>query len=92
MSAHTPGPWLHGKSSDDIITPNGVGIASPCENYDEDQWQADARLIATAPELLAALRDVLPLAEAYLRHAPAHPDNGRLADARDAIAKATGRS
>ena len=73
MSAHTPGPWavttvgschgIHPAASDnerdDIcrITPH---------NYHPDGWpaakgeaEANARLIAAAPELLACLLDVL---------------------------------
>ena len=43
-----------------------------------------------APDLLAALRYMLPLAEAYLSGAPSHPDNAKLEDARAAIRKAKG--
>jgi hypothetical protein len=53
--------------------------------------KANARLIAAAPELLEALREVLPLAEAYLAKTPTHPDNAKLEDARDALQKAEGR-
>jgi hypothetical protein len=48
-------------------------------------------LLAAAPELLEALRDILPLAEAYLKSAPTHSDNAKLEDARAAIAKAEGK-
>ena len=33
-------------------------------------------------EALEALRAILPLAEAYLKGAPTHPDNAKLEDAR----------
>lgn len=49
----------------------------------------NARLFAAAPDLLGSLREILPLAEAYLKSAPGHPDNARLEDARAAIRKAT---
>lgn len=62
-TAHTPGPWLHGKTSDEIITPKGIGVAAPCDGYDEDQWAADATLIAAAPDLLDALKTALRLAD-----------------------------
>lgn len=60
MNKHTPGPWVEFRDADshDIIAPDGVHIArmeprnsaSPLEDQD-----ADARLIAAAPDLLAAL-------------------------------------
>jgi hypothetical protein len=86
---HTPGPWhwwkaeIDGKPVDDdrhvttLDGPNGNSIV-----YHDAQWRvsdANARLIAAAPDLLEALRDLLR-------------DNGL--NARDAalaaIAKATG--
>lgn len=51
----------------------------------------DAGLIARdhniAPKIAEALRLVLPLAKAYLKSAPTHPDNGKIADATDALAQ-----
>ena len=41
-----------------------------------------------APTLLAALDTVLPMAAAYLKSAPSHPDNAKLEDARAAIRQA----
>jgi hypothetical protein len=61
-----------------------------------EELRANARLIAAAPELLAALKDTLCLAEAYF---DALPDDGEAQDhymasviepARNAIAKAEG--
>lgn len=54
--------------------------------------EANASLIAAAPEMYEALRWVLPLAESYLAKAPGHPDNAKLESARAAIAKAEGQS
>lgn len=52
MTKHTPGPWTaDGEDSDWEINFNGISIA---EVYDE----ADARLIAAAPDMLAALEAV----------------------------------
>lgn len=39
-------------------------------------------------ELLATLKVILPLAEAYLNNAPSHPDNEKLEKARAVILKA----
>ncbi len=102
--AHTPGPWeVGGKVGlycDDVqITSNKepVAIAVPRRSYDimslarrsPAELSANARLIASAPELLEALEAVLPDLEHYVAtHGPG-PDK-RLAAARAAIAKARG--
>lgn len=57
----------------------------------QDMHQANAALVSAAPELYESLAALLPLAEAYLSSAPSHPDNGKLEDARAALAKAEGR-
>jgi hypothetical protein len=74
---HTPGPWSYDDSrkyySRRVVRMNGVivcamgehGIGAP----DEHEITANARLIAKAPELLAALRGILdnqsPLGDGY---------------------------
>lgn len=70
MSTHTPGPWRPGR-----------GLEGEClvraEQVDgqpyvalvfksNDDYEANARLIAAAPELLGLLIDVLPVLEADL--------------------------
>src|SRR5690606_2674260 len=52
--------------------------------------EANARLIAAAPELLEALEDLASLAEAAMREVGEYDIEAELADARAAIAKATG--
>lgn len=60
---HTDGPWCQGIEGPDharILGPNGEGI---CNVYgiaaaDPSQFYANACLIAAAPDLLEALRDV----------------------------------
>ena len=90
---HTPGPWkLDGAANTgdlDIISPTGRIAMLDCEfsEASEDVLTADARLIAASPELLAALQRALAAIEYY--HArEGSPET--LADARAAIAKATG--
>ena len=59
MGKHTPGPWAIGHSfTADIAIrePSGECVAVTCELC-EGEAEANARLIASAPELLAALRD-----------------------------------
>ena len=62
---HTPGPWYVGKYGDndsDVCAEGGPlicslrgGAADACDHTADD----DARLIAAAPELLAALRELV---------------------------------
>jgi len=86
---HTPGPWaargtnqLHNQG---VIDSEHEGMTvAVAYNFAED-----AALIAAAPDLLEALREVLPdLAHYVATHGPG-PDR-RLDKARDAIRKATG--
>lgn len=62
---HTPGPWTtdgNAHSGDlDVISPAGRITLIDCEFSDEPEevLTANARLIAAAPDLLAALMDVL---------------------------------
>lgn len=90
---HTPGPWYRTSSSPDgtvysadhtlIVPLQPIGYTS------KDQW-ANARLIAAAPELLAALRDVVAQIAAYDH---LHGKNSCMIDdgpALSAIATATG--
>ena len=60
---HTPGPWAlyFQHMSSPVICPGGkpstilAGIRS-----DTECWEADARLIAAAPELLSVLNEAIP--------------------------------
>ena len=82
---HTPGPW-------EVREHEGLfAIAHPTgwvlESNDEQQDRTDARLIAAAPDLLAALNDLL-------YELPRHSGGlqaKRIVAARDAIQKATGK-
>lgn len=88
---HTPGPWhvegqyIHGPDGNRFLAVAGDG-----------EGIANARLIAAAPELLAALEDQVNCWEAMLEHALRLEDSGMayscrnaLHHARAAIAKAT---
>lgn len=60
---HTPGPWTYRLSIDgricgDVRGPAGRFVADIGAHEESD---ANARLIASAPDLLAALRDALDL-------------------------------
>ena len=97
---HTPGPWVYAIPGDSFIA-SSVGImicrrpsetASP---HGKKNWDANARLIAAAPDLLAALESILGahdtknngayMGEAVLCHHYAET-------AREAIALARGES
>lgn len=63
MSKHTPGPWeVSTNGTDwDVCAPDGGDMLVDlrgCENA-----EANARLIAAAPDLLAALRDLVQYAD-----------------------------
>ena len=81
---HTPGPWEVDGIGQVIVPARPPAWRTLADVYsvhgDEDQADADARLIAAAPELLAALEDLLPYLE----------DCRMDAGARAAIAKAKG--
>ena len=90
---HAPGPWAVGfQTTDDsaqIISADGQHLAT-VEQY---PLAPNARLIAAAPELLAALQLLLPVAEAFEKQASKGAGGRRggpvFAKARAAIAKAT---
>ena len=91
---HTPGPWekadgtdgitrgirgWHGPERVNVINWNGISRATSVTG------QANARLIAAAPDLLEALQWVVLRTEEG-----GYPDGKCLKEARTAIAKATG--
>lgn len=101
--SHTPGPWQWDPPDEEIhygmiihehdLGTIDIAIVEPGPLGDETQWEANATLIAAAPELLEAL-------DALLRHHQtaafaAHdiPDRGPEARrAHTAIAKARGEA
>ena len=108
--AHTPGPWRVGGTSGNTGEAEEIAaglriIAWTADTYNEDEDEgevtdedrANARLIASAPEMLAALRFALPVlaAAASCGTIDAEGVNLELEAAReveDAIAKAEGRT
>ena len=96
MSKHTPGPWTA------IIEKDGEHVVDTyVVDVDEDVVvrpsaklsEPDARLIAAAPDLLAALRALITEWDRP-REIPADPDwcDAIVGQARAAIAKAEGTS
>ena len=72
--AHTPGPWVVGPIDDTAVTHLGKDgiryeVAAVDGDYnDPDEWpimEANARLIAAAPDLLAALKEMVRMCDAF---------------------------
>ena len=64
MSAHSPGPWTWRYFKETLIVNVVDGVGEEVITfmpYADKGWisEADARLVAAAPELLAALRDLV---------------------------------
>ena len=99
MKTHAPGPWEIGPDGRSIK--NVYGSRS-CD--DSQLWPvrvtgrgvnqlANARLIAAAPELLDALKDMVDIVSRNVDGRPGRDDAAECWDrARDAIAKAEGRT
>lgn len=90
--AHTPEPWGISKHGTPDYAPQYGVYAGDGSDHDHvivkrDNAEADARLIAAAPDLLAALRGMVPTA--YMGEPPKQAEF--YAPARAAIAKALGR-
>lgn len=93
MTTHTPGPWCFRK---DIVfgAPDKEPICVMNYEHTPELMAANARLIASAPELLAALRKVSTCLAAWMEIADPGDlreyDDWALGEARAAIEQATG--
>jgi len=59
-TTHTPGPWAVGIDDPEKVFQDGSGVATMSGGRrSEQERRANARLIASAPELLEALNDLL---------------------------------
>lgn len=95
MSKYTPGPWTQWADTNIIIglhsgskRSENLRICEVATHTWQDQGRYNARLIAAAPELLEALRDLMESTGAL--HGNPATDNPAEAAARSAIAKAEG--
>lgn len=93
MTKHTPGPWHIGmKPGPMIYGSKGEQVADlTARLLPDDETTGNARLIAAAPELLAALEDALDMLKTLEAHGVPVSTSGRAAMDRyqAAIAKAT---
>lgn len=96
MSEHTPGPWeIHPQLDScyrDISAPKHIALAQVVWRFEEEdrspECEANAHLIAAAPDLLGALNSLLEYLHEYdLDYPEAAPVFDK---ARAAIAKARG--
>ena len=91
---HTPGPWFANDSLQ-LFAETGQHIASldsSTEGFEGGTLYANARLIAAAPDLLAAL---IAFDDAFSHYCEGDPDSDEVSalyQAREAIAKATGET
>lgn len=108
MNKHTPGEWKVDVSFPHIIhagfRDNGSFIervmvcnvvrtpGSPEWGISKDNQLANARLIAAAPELLAALESLYETIRNYEIDMDTYPHHNMMEEARAAIAKAKGES
>lgn len=88
---HTPGPWTFDRLGGGwgCIIRNGAPAKDTfriAELAESPQIEANARLIAAAPDLLAALQDLMEFWDAGT---PVHPGAEVVSQAREAISKAT---
>jgi hypothetical protein len=64
MKQHTPGPWEVWHYAREIAVEAPCGRVLYCQSHDlDDCVEADANLIAAAPDLLTALREMVVYAE-----------------------------
>ena len=92
MSNHTPGPWRayhdsHGRFQ--LIGPDGTPLDPESDDAQPGEGAANARLIASAPDLLAALEQTLSTLDAIcdMEGFDKHVQHGSR-EAREAITKA----
>ena len=104
MSTHSPAPWAiagrYGKYSDEIVDANGQAVAWAFTRKGDPQivtgilphpqGEANARLIAAAPELLDALHHILNIEGACFGADESWNLEWHWAKVRAAIAKAEG--
>lgn len=94
-NGHTPGPWIVGPEIiDSDESPDYLRVTTKdCDIASRILLEADARLIAAAPDLLAALVEMLDLREAALRSEVTERHAADIVkDAIAAIAKARGEA
>lgn len=89
MSKHTPGPWATDGGDTVVAMGNQIVVTAPApDGASREEMKANARLIAAAPDLLAALKAIFVLRPAGVGANEYALTVERIAN--DAIAKAKG--
>ena len=89
MNKHTPGPWNRIKGDRNVYSASGTVCKTPAiigGGSAAANWEANARLIAAAPDLLEALESIIS------DIIPEDQSNLLWAEARAAIARARGEA
>jgi hypothetical protein len=88
---HTPGPWERSAGTEILADgPEGELISIALMNVRVSNWEANARLIAAAPDLLAACKAELEVYDAMDQTTFRPKTLARIAGLRAAIVKACG--
>lgn len=88
---HTPGPWRISSGCDRWVVQEKGGCIA-CVEQDRKFGEANARLIAAAPELLEALTSLLDASQRNQEHYSEEAHDIAESRARAAIKKATGEA
>ena len=89
MNKHTPGPWNRIKGDRNVYSASGTVCKTPAiigGGSAAANWEANARLIAAAPDLLEALSEIINDGGKFVMTHETHRK------ARAAIAKARGEA
>lgn len=90
MSKHTPGPWTYDEDASEILSGSEasgwIWIADVAHSVPTGETQANARLIASAPDLLRACKMVADMAVSWEALTP-----GDISEVKAAITKAEGK-
>ena len=95
MAKHTPGPWRQNEHGNLVCYPDGLEVGILSSQLPKEEREANARLIAAAPDLLDSLQHLSNVYE----HIWVKMSDGEMAIVKGAwevaemaIAKAEGRS
>ena len=100
MNKHTPGPWNRVKGDRNVYSASGTVCKTPAiigGGSAAANWEANARLIAAAPDLLEALEGMLEIYGVREQHMSREPFASSTEveccnQARAAIARARGEA
>lgn len=90
MSKHTHGPWITNGRAIEQDADDDALVVAYAEDEQNDDWEANARLIAAAPDLLEACK--IALAETLRANEHFKSVSPATAMLEAAIAKAEGRA